>query len=144
MLTFVSSNKYFICFFFFEVPEFSEKYMSIQQGVVKADYSRFLYMYIYGGFYSDLDMTPLRPHYDLIEEFKDFKIILPNDPFHGINFEWGFSLVKKHPWFYKCLVIFFFRIHDMYGEKKTKEILSILLEDGEYMAFFTLKTVISQ
>jgi len=36
-------------------PKFLEKYRAIPQGVAKADISRLIYMYVYGGFYFDTD-----------------------------------------------------------------------------------------
>ena len=36
-------------------PQYLEKYRVIPKGVAKADISRLIYMYVYGGFYFDTD-----------------------------------------------------------------------------------------
>jgi len=49
-------------------PYFLSTYDSFSMGVMRADSVRYLYMYLYGGVYSDLDMDPLKPTDELIKE----------------------------------------------------------------------------
>ena len=79
---------------FHEVPEFAEKFATWDSGVVKADFSRFLYFYVYGGFYADLDVLPLRDHAPIISQYSQYKVVVPHDLYHGINLEWAFANEK--------------------------------------------------
>lgn len=48
-------------------PEFLEPFDAFPLGIMRADFSRFLYLYLWGGVYADLDYTCLRPLDSLAE-----------------------------------------------------------------------------
>jgi mannosyltransferase OCH1-like enzyme len=47
---------------------FVEVFNNIKQGVLKCDFFRICYLYIVGGFYCDIDMVPLVPFKDFIDD----------------------------------------------------------------------------
>lgn len=48
-------------------PEFLEAYEAFPRGIMRADFARFLYLYLWGGVYADLDYACLKPFADLID-----------------------------------------------------------------------------
>jgi len=48
------------------IPQFLRVFDAFPRGIIKADFCRFLYMYLWGGIYADLDYICLRPFDKLI------------------------------------------------------------------------------
>lgn len=65
-------------------PEFLDRYLSINKGVMKADIMRCIYMHLYGGIYSDTDFQFLRP---LSSNILNTKCMIPaeNDSNEGFK-----------------------------------------------------------
>lgn len=57
-------------------PEFLERFICINKGVVKADIMRCIYMHMFGGIYSDTDYQFLRR---LPEELMHFSLTIPSE-----------------------------------------------------------------
>jgi hypothetical protein len=52
-------------------PEFSELYHEIQRPQYKSDLIRYLYLYLFGGYYIDIDIQPRLPLYSIFEKTKN-------------------------------------------------------------------------
>lgn len=52
------------------LPDFLPVYDAFEHGIYRADFVRYLYMYVFGGIYSDLDLECLRPISEYFSERK--------------------------------------------------------------------------
>lgn len=81
-----------------------------RSGIQKADLSRLMYLYKYGGFYSDLDYIAVQNHHELLYEAEQdnlnkMQIMLQGRQEQVIGFEWGFARKPRHPLWTFCLDI---------------------------------------
>lgn len=72
-------------------PQFLDKYKKIKKGVAKADIARYMYMYVYGGFYFDTDYKVLK---EIPETILNKKCILP---ISRTNFRIGNAVLASEP-----------------------------------------------
>ena len=55
-----------------DLPEYIEAYNAFYHNVQKADFLRLALVYLYGGFYMDLDMLSLKP----LDELRKYNLVL--------------------------------------------------------------------
>lgn len=72
-------------------PQFLDKYKHIKRGVAKADIARYMYMYVYGGFYFDTDYKVLK---EIPSSILKKKCILP---ISRTNFRIGNAILASEP-----------------------------------------------
>lgn len=72
-------------------PQYLEKYNRIKKGVAKADIARYMYMYVYGGFYFDTDYKVLK---EIPQYIMEKKCILPVS---RTNFRIGNAILASIP-----------------------------------------------
>lgn len=64
-------------------PQFLTAFDAFPQGIMKADFARFLYLYVWGGLYADLDYVCLKPFDTLLEQISHFGVPeLPNNTYY--------------------------------------------------------------
>ena len=64
---------------------FVEIFNNIKQGVLKCDFFRICYLYIVGGFYADIDMVPLVPFKDFIDNKVRFCSVVDSSRINCFN-----------------------------------------------------------
>lgn len=74
-------------------------------GIQKADLSRLMYLYKYGGFYADMDYIAIRNHEQLFESFASHSILLQGRLEQVVGLEWGFTRSPGLPFWTFCLDI---------------------------------------
>jgi mannosyltransferase OCH1-like enzyme len=67
LLTDEDCHKFLATYF----PEFQATYNEIKRPQYKSDLVRYLYLYIFGGYYIDIDIRPLLPLYTIFERAKN-------------------------------------------------------------------------
>lgn len=60
-------------------PQFYDRYMAIDRGVVKSDIARVLYLHRHGGIYADMDFICLRPFDGLLDVVGEFIVVGQHD-----------------------------------------------------------------
>lgn len=83
-------------------PQFLAAYTSFPQGIMKADFCRFLYLYLWGGIYVDLDYVCLRAFDTLFDQIKNLGIPeLPSNEYYRYHNALLISEARNRFWL-KC------------------------------------------
>ena len=77
-------------------------YDNLDMKIKRADMSRLLYMYHYGGFYVDLDYFAFRDH-EVLFQNSSVPILIGGDETWFAAMEWIFSKERGHPFWKYCL-----------------------------------------
>ena len=83
-----------------------EKLFHGRSSIQRADLSRLLYLYKYGGLYADLDYLALQSHVPLLFEhpvLKTMTILLQGRVDQDVGLEWGFARTPGHDFWTYCL-----------------------------------------
>lgn len=94
------------------MPEYIEPYNQFQHNVQKADFLRIALVYLYGGFYMDLDMLILKP----LDDLKEQSLVLAEEKTIGMEEQEALNLkhrlrianymfggIPKHPFLLKMM-----------------------------------------
>lgn len=97
------------------LENFGENYAiafdALKPGAFKCDLWRYAVLYLYGGIYIDMDMTPLIPFDDIIENYNFVSVV--DRKIMGIDcalYQAFIACVPKHPVMKYCLDISFFNV----------------------------------
>lgn len=83
-------------------PHFLKVYDSLPVNIMRADFSRLLYMHLWGGVYADLDYVCLKSFDSLIVQVRELAVpLLPHNRYYQIHNALLVS-VPGHPFWLKC------------------------------------------
>jgi len=95
---------------------YEEKYESLGTPIMKADMSRLLYLFKFGGLYVDMDMIMLKDHKELVEQlYAQHSLLLQGESSHGLALEWAFARRDKHDFFKHCLDTWLKNVEGVWG-----------------------------
>jgi mannosyltransferase OCH1-like enzyme len=100
-------------------PNFLEKYRAIPRGVAKADISRLIYMYVYGGFYFDTDYKLYQEIPEWMLEKKQLLMESREDP---SEYKLGNAILASEPGgsFYKGFIEHIFESDELNHLKENR------------------------
>jgi hypothetical protein len=84
---------------------FEQQLLQGRTGIQKADLSRLMYLYKYGGFYADMDYIAIKNHQQLFDDNANQTILLQGRQEQVVGLEWGFARSPEHPFWTFCLDI---------------------------------------
>jgi len=102
-------------------PQYYEKFMSLSQGILRADLIRYMFMYVEGGLYVDMDFMALKHHSEIQRYAKTkkcdivFGCLTDSNKNGFIPNAWMMSLTPKHD-FWLALLKYGFSFTQLNGD----------------------------
>jgi Mannosyltransferase OCH1 and related enzymes len=59
-----------------EHPKWLETYVKLPRLIQKVDFARYVFLYLYGGIYIDMDVIPIRRIDNVLQEYNDYELIV--------------------------------------------------------------------
>jgi len=86
-------------------PSFMKKYQKANMQIKRADMIRWVYLWVYGGLYVDMDYLPLKSHEHFLKfmDEQNADILLSYEKKYGTAMEWALAKKKQHPLWTHCI-----------------------------------------